>query len=220
RADVFRHVWSLVLLESFSWHRLPERCAEQFAWSGCLCERYDADIAGIGSRFQLHVDILGKALPFLELSDLRELLDNGNVGQMSPAVFAVQYLGFHVTERNDEEHICAVVGGVGLNVRADESRLSLIHRYCTQTNRDLRRCSSLLKNILELFGVADSRFFGSVHDNLWRVRSAQSEGADIVGLALGEGVRGVRVFPAVTIPVVNMLTQNNELRAVYWLQSV
>ncbi len=53
----------------------------------------------------------------------------------------------------------------------------------------------------------------AVDDHLWRVRGLEIHRVDVAVLALGELRGGIFVFPAVMVPVVDVLAQNDQLSA-------
>lgn len=58
---------------------LPECCTKKSARARFLDECNHAEVERIDSQLELNLHILGEVLPFLELPDLYQLLDNSCV---------------------------------------------------------------------------------------------------------------------------------------------
>lgn len=81
------------------------------------------------------------------------------------------------------------------------------------THRNLRSLEHSFEGLRDV-GTAAFQLDVAVQYHLRGVRGLEAEGANVAVLAIGELGRGIDVFPAVLIPVVDVFAQDNEFSAV------
>ena len=78
--------------------------------------------------------------------------------------------------------------------------------------RNFRRSRRFLQHLVCFLRIVSGKFNVSIHDHLGSVRGLQSKSADISCLAFGQCRGGVRIFPAVMIPIIHVFAEHDELR--------
>src|SRR6202011_3521607 len=68
--------------------------------------------------------------------------------------------------------------------------------------------------------VVPNKFRGPIDDHLGSVSTAESKMRHVRILTVSQKARRVRIFPAVMIPIVNMLTEHDQAGARHWLLAV
>jgi len=200
----------------------PERCSKYFARSRDLdkCNHPDGLRTDSWIEFDLH--ILRKPPPSFELPNPYQLLNNGRVGQASATILAPQDLRVHVVEGDGEVNIGIVFVGIGVgnDVRPQQRGVGGVDTYSFETDGNLGRCGGLLQRLFNLPHVRKAHFACSIDNDLRRVRCAQSQGPFVGCLSIGKRSRGVRILPSIMVPVVDVLTENDQLRVGYGLQLI
>ena len=77
-----------------------ERRSDHSARTGLLGEDDEPDIARIGARLELGFNLAAEIFSLLKPANLGQIFEDGNVGQMFPAIFAAQNLRLRVIESN------------------------------------------------------------------------------------------------------------------------
>src|SRR5438270_4969656 len=129
------------------------------------------------------------------------------------AVFAAANLAyvFGVYESGIEVRLfgrCRLRGGDGCGdflgvqywFREDQLDLGCLRRVLDCANR--------------MGGIVADELLCSVDDHLWGVRAVHTQARTVVALPFGVLMRGEPVVPPEGIPVVHMLAENNDLRAI------
>src|SRR5271154_320546 len=134
--------------------------------------------------------------------------------QAPPAVLAMQYLGLHATQcdRNVNIRVPFVGTPSRLDARLENTRAVRIYAHFVYSYRIFRRGGITLKYLDDLLGIAHLHDAGSVDDHLWGVGGLQSQSVNIGRLALGHCRRRGWVLPAVVVPIVYVLTEDDQLR--------
>src|SRR5436189_156536 len=135
------------------------------------------------------------------------------------AVFTATNLGcvFGVYESGIEVRLfgrCRVCGGDGCG---DFLRVYCWFREDQLYFGGLRR---VLDGADRMGGIVADELLCSVDDHLWGVGTVHAQARAVVALPFGVLVRGEAVVPAEVIPVVDMLAEHNDLRAIYGLRLV
>src|SRR6185369_14230138 len=115
-------------------------------------------------------------------------------------------------EGNGDEDVSFAGGRIGFDMSMQRGRILWIDAYGSDVYGDFRVVDRLLKYSFDLMGIVETHLTGAIHNDLRSVRSAQSESTHIGFLSFGERVRGVWIFPAVAVPVVDVLAQHDEVR--------
>ncbi len=141
---------------------------------------------------------------------------------MSAAVFAVQDLRLHVIESDSYVNIGVVFVGTAISFNAGSKKnwIPGINAHLANADWNLRRGGSFLKDLVELLRIVSLHFTGSIHDDLGGIWGLQSKSLGIGGLAFGQQRRRVWIFPAVMVPIINVFTEDDQLRTCDGLGSV
>ena len=196
--------------------------AQYFSRTGFLYQGHEANVFWIGAGLQLQLNVLSEILALRQLPDFGEFLHYRDMNQVASAVFSAQHLRLDMVKSDGYENLGIVLFRIriGLNVGVQDRWIPRVHRDIANAHTNLGSGGSLEQSVLNLFGIADFHFVRSVNYQLRSEDSLFSEYAFVGILALGQRRRRVRIFPAVLIPVGDMFTENDQLRARYRLPGV
>jgi len=139
------------------------------------------------------------------------LLDDGDMDQMFPTVFAFQDLGFDVIESDGYEDVAGMFFRIDIRLDVGSKQVWIcgVHGDFADAHGNLGSGGGFLKDSLYLLRIAEAQFLGSVDDELRSGRGRKPVCAYIGNLAVAEGRRGVWIFPAIVVPGGYVLTENN-----------
>jgi hypothetical protein len=113
--------------------------AKHSARTRFLGKNDETDILGIGAGFKLDLDLAAEILPFLQLADFCQALQNSSVRWMFAAIFAAQDLGLRMTERDRPVD----VGIVGAEVPSTSMRARSTAEFPGSTAAETMRTGTM-----------------------------------------------------------------------------
>src|SRR5581483_9058374 len=106
---------------------------------------------------------------------------------------------------------------IGFDVSPQNSGVSILDYCGFNTYGNTRGSSGFLQSLAYLLWVSKPQFGSTINKQLRSIHVAYPKGLGIGALPLAPQSGGIRIFPAVMIPVVDMFAKNDQLSAGNWL---
>ena len=134
---------------------------------------------------------------------------------MFAAILSAKHLRLYVIEDKGHVHVRIMFVGVGIrfDVSSQHGGIRGVERHLANTHREFGFVLRLIQLLFEFLQLVDLPDLRPVDDELGSVGLFHAQGGLVGTLAISERLRGVGIFPAIVVPVSDVLAEHDQLGA-------
>lgn|ERR1035438_1303605 len=165
-----------------------KRCPEYFSKFWLLYKDNQSKVSGGNVRSEFDLNVLTEGFSFLKFSNFDEFLNNGNVCEEFPSIFAMRNLRFHMIEsdRREDIGIPLLLSSVHVEVGSKNRGHVLFNAQSAYAYRNLRGRGCFFEDLAHLLRFTQPQFALSIHNRLWSVRCIEPHSSNIGALPVSE----------------------------------
>ena len=165
-----------------------KRCPKHSSEFWLLYKNNQSKVSGVRVGPEFDLNVLVEDFFFLKLSDLDEFLNNGNVCEEFPSIFAMRNLRFRMikSDRREDIGIPPLQSSFHEDVGSENRGHASFDAQGAYTNRNLRGRSRFHEHLTDLLRFTQPQFALSIHNRLRSVCCAELHSSNIATLPVSE----------------------------------
>lgn len=165
-----------------------KRCPKHSSEFWLLYKNNQSKVSGVRVGPEFDLNVLVEDFSFLKLSNLDEFLNNGNVCEEFPSIFAMRNLRFRMikSDRREDIGIPLLLSSVHLEVGSKNRGHVLFNAQSAYAYRNLRGRGCFFEDLAHLLRFTQPQFALSIHNRLWSVRCIEPHSSNVGALPVSE----------------------------------